>query len=428
MKQQLIALAIVMLCVAGCRNEERERAERQAAARAALEARNLGGGADGTDRLFSHEVIHDPSLINLYLDAGVSPNASEGNLTLLMVAIREGFEPLRDRLIRAGANLDMQDEQGMTALMWACVKEKHQSAAILLDAGADPNLADKWGWTALMHATTNGQKEIVRKLLAKGADTSGVNELGWSASKIARIRRFDELAQMIPAGEPGPETQEGVRSGSLEIHPAVVDFGKVDFGSHTELEVELRLDAGEAPQVVRSRVDWPFSFEPDPLDVSTAAPAVARVRLDAPAAKRGALKGRLELTFRDGSISLPIRATVGRDPAEDRASAYRRFLDVTGDVTPRMEFLQAALRQSAAAGDDVIVRALLGAGVSPDVTMDGDSPLTIAIRNERFETVRILLEGGADPNLESRATPLEIAKGTGRDTTVTDLMKAGARE
>ena len=48
-------------------------------------------------------------------------------------------------MIDAGAELDLQDEEGKTALMWAAYVDNLERVRVLLLAGADVNLRDREG-------------------------------------------------------------------------------------------------------------------------------------------------------------------------------------------------------------------------------------------------------------------------------------------
>ena len=53
--------------------------------------------------------------------------------------------------------------------MGAAVNNQTSTVKVLLGAGADMNIKDKWGKTALMGAKKFGRKEIVRILKEAGA-------------------------------------------------------------------------------------------------------------------------------------------------------------------------------------------------------------------------------------------------------------------
>ena len=78
-------------------------------------------------------------------------------------------------LIHGGADLNLQDPTlGWTALMWSLNEGHAVSAAELIDAGANLNVRDRNGKTALMHAAHLGykpwSKEVVQHLISSGAD------------------------------------------------------------------------------------------------------------------------------------------------------------------------------------------------------------------------------------------------------------------
>lgn len=71
------------------------------------------------------------------------------------------------------------DLDHVNALGWTCLLEavllgdggpKHQQiVAMVVKAGADPNIADKQGNTALSHARARGQSQVTAILKAAGA-------------------------------------------------------------------------------------------------------------------------------------------------------------------------------------------------------------------------------------------------------------------
>ena len=56
---------------------------------------------------------------------------------------------------------------------------------LLLDSGADKNLAEKHGCTALMFASQNGHLEVVRLLLVSGAGKNLARNNGSTALMLA---------------------------------------------------------------------------------------------------------------------------------------------------------------------------------------------------------------------------------------------------
>ena len=90
----------------------------------------------------------------------------------------------------------------------------------------------------------------------------------------------------------------------------------------------------------------------------------------------------------------------------------------------------APIHAACMAGDVEAVRRELAAGVSPDLitTERNDSPLLIAVDWEQMEIILLLIEAGADVNLQVGIfTPLHVACVQGCKATAAALLAAGAR-
>jgi hypothetical protein len=75
------------------------------------------------------------------------------------------------RLIEGGARINAQDDDGLTALMWAARYRNLEIAQILLDAGADGKIADDRGLTAAGWVPDGGHDEVrqLREQLTRAA-------------------------------------------------------------------------------------------------------------------------------------------------------------------------------------------------------------------------------------------------------------------
>jgi len=97
--------------------------------------------------------------------------------------------------IAAGSELDGKDPfGGSTALITASVFGKTEVAKALIKAGADLNLQNNDGATALHVAAFFGRKEIVETLLVHGADKNVRNSRG----ELAVTTLQAPFEQMIP--------------------------------------------------------------------------------------------------------------------------------------------------------------------------------------------------------------------------------------
>ncbi|MFN3652393.1 MAG: ankyrin repeat domain-containing protein [Armatimonadota bacterium] len=75
---------------------------------------------------------------------------------------------------------------------------QQMNARLLLDGGADPNLVDCTGTTALLAAAAEGHTQIVRDLLERGADPRARDSDGATARMLAE-RHICELRSLLRA-------------------------------------------------------------------------------------------------------------------------------------------------------------------------------------------------------------------------------------
>ena len=92
------------------------------------------------------------------------------------------------------ADLNMQDEDGKTALLVAAEHEQLQVCEYLQGQGADMNLCDNDGLSPLYHLCRNGCLQLVEKFLERGAN---VNALG--CLHIAFDNYYLEVAKILLA-------------------------------------------------------------------------------------------------------------------------------------------------------------------------------------------------------------------------------------
>ena len=88
-------------------------------------------------------------------------------------------------LINHGADLELKDTKGCTALTWAAKKGKFDICKMLLDAGANTNVQDNEGETPLMISVKKKQPEIVILMLTHFSDVSLEDDEGHTAMDIA---------------------------------------------------------------------------------------------------------------------------------------------------------------------------------------------------------------------------------------------------
>ena len=96
----------------------------------------------------------------------INSRNSVNGTSALMESARQGHKKATEMLVKARANLNLQNNRGETALMLAAANSKNNTTKVLIKAKAGMNLRDKNGITALGWAVQNKHKDT-RKTLQK---------------------------------------------------------------------------------------------------------------------------------------------------------------------------------------------------------------------------------------------------------------------
>jgi euchromatic histone-lysine N-methyltransferase len=141
----------------------------------------LSRGSDPNSKYEEHEdetALHAAAaegnllILHVLIQSGANLDVINARLsTPLMEAVENDRNDCVDHLVRVGASLDFRGEDGMTAFHIASKQGNlHSVKTILESRRVDVNLQDDGGWTALIWATEHKQKNVVDYLLTKGAD------------------------------------------------------------------------------------------------------------------------------------------------------------------------------------------------------------------------------------------------------------------
>lgn len=154
-----------------------------------------------------------------------------GNLDWdLLVATEKGHTTKLRTLLTRGADANVRDRHGFSALMKAALYGHPAIVEMLMERGADLNASDENGWTPLMSAASNGNPEIVELFLRKGADVNAKDRFGNTALLVAAAAhtqgefeksRADALKNVISLLESGADVNLGGHGGETALFKAV---------------------------------------------------------------------------------------------------------------------------------------------------------------------------------------------------------------
>jgi uncharacterized protein len=283
-------------------------------------------------------------------------------------AAMKGDNAAVKQLIDQRADVNAAQTDGATALHWAVYRGDVATATALLKAGAAVKQPNREGVTPLSLACQGGDVELVRLLLDAGADPNETLPNGETALMMAaRTGNPEPVSLLIERGANvnAAETLRGTTPlmwAAANEHPAAV-----------KVLLEHGADAGAHSKVI-PRGRRPYL-----------APTV-QSRLNEFVQEIGQAGRRVEGDSRLGDV-----------PPDDPREAAR----LAAQRERALKQLAAAPGPAAIGGSDDVDEAVpLAANRSPE-TWGGVTPLVFAARQGDLESVKLILEHGADINQQT---------------------------
>lgn len=402
--------------------------------------------------------------------------------TALHEATLKGNGEIFQLLLNAGANIEARNRHGFTPLHLAAQEGALRVVQGLLEAGASLTARSDNLRTPLHHAARNGQLEVVQRLLDEGADIHEKDEKGETALHIACLTRCDKnlsvikhllgrRASILKTADPNS------MSGYLPPHQAAL--------SGCKEAVEVFLDNGFDKDSTDAR-GWQMIHHAASqghvdvlkllLERGTSPGRSTRVEHYRPLhlASRGGHVETISLlckfgadvnisSWKDGCDPIHLAAQGGHIEVISLLHKNGATIDATDDQfqTPLFYAVQKGqnravsllceygasvnhegrngkriLTKAASLGHVEIVSMLCEKGANVQIDMDthalsGYAPLLEAATKKRSKVARVLLEHGADIDVQSKKrgwTPLHTAASQGNKKMVKLLLEKGANQ
>lgn len=336
----------------------------------------------------------------------------------LVAAARDGDVATLESLLRRGFDPEERSElDGLTALMAASVADHADAVRSLLSAGADPGSRSRTGETALTLAAANNGIESLEALLEKGPEID------------VDVKGRDGKTPLMQASEHGhAEVVAALLQAGASVDARSLR-GSTPLGFAAENRhlpvVRLLLGAEADPNLANRYGETPL--------MRTLHPGIARALIragaDVNAADEHGLTPVLRLALEEGPVN-PDGGGPRPGAPIDRLGTLQALLAAGADANARDRQGNTALISST---NDVeahpdLLRPLVAAGADPDARdSKGGTALVYASIHGHAESVRILIDAGADVNVRmGRTTPLGFALDHGHAEVVRLLLRAGA--
>lgn len=390
---------------------------------------------------------------------GVDANArDEHGQTEFIRAVIQGTPNLHYAEMLAefdGTDVNIQDEQGRTALHWACAGGLSEMVMLCLSVPECLiGLRDREGLTAFDISLRGGSgSEVIPTLFYHS-----MFELQETHPQEALLRVLTVTSDPVEgrAVFPGVAIFDPILDRNRALVQALVDRG-IDLtvtngDGDTALHVATRADDVETTSILlkagsdidardkegRTALQLAEEIQMEEIVVllksATETPEDLVVLLKSTEETQ---EDSITLLERANEV-MPAFQPTGKDRQEDTVLQPEVVVDTEGIVPHRtavdIELSdgkgQTPLIQAALKGDLTAVRRLLDSGAAIDAKAgNGDTALHKAVYNEHIEIVEMLLAGGADVNTvcSSKYTPLHEAARTGNTDIVKKLLAVRAK-
>jgi len=330
--------------------------------------------ADGTTALHWAAQLDDLAAVDALLAAGAAATAANRfEVTPLELAANNGNGEVVASLLAAGADANARSREGQTPLMSAALNGRIGAVEALLARGADVQAAETYrGQTALMLAAGEGNVDAMRALIAAGASVGAQSKSGFTALLFAvRNAELDAVRLLI---EHGANVNDLAPDGTSALNVAIVN-------AYYEVAAVL-VDHGADPN------------RPD--DRASPLHSIAWLRKPGATDRAGGT----------GELATAAPRPTGKVTSLELA---RKLLEHGADPNVRVDW------------QEIKFEPLGGTTRNPPglflgrhlLTYNGATAFYVAAKNGDHEYMRLLVEGGADPNITNRfgVTPLMVAAG-----------------
>ena len=387
-----------------------------------------------------------PEIARLLLQQGTKIDSQDDEgCSALHITACYGHDELTSLLLHHGADLELKRSNGMTALHTAAANNNDEAANILIEAGADIEALEDDTFTPLVIACELGHVATVRQLIDQGANIDAYTTLeridGWSSLVFAAQNGHMGVITLLLDKNIDTGNCRGnwtalhaaIRNQHLSLVRALLDSGGFDIEAKAIAATPLQLAILNSDvNMVRLLLDQGAHTETRSDDGSTAISFAVWRDTDEAAVIFHILKDEgADLLARDNKgigclhlatelasselletllkYGLDVNATAreGFRPlhwaaSKDRTQNAQLLLDAYADVDATDDNGYTPLHFACEKGFEEIAKLLLdnGASMTPTSLDAGHNPLLRATIRSHIPVIRLLLETGANVNVQ----------------------------
>ncbi|MEZ9597013.1 ankyrin repeat domain-containing protein [Shewanella sp. 10N.261.52.F9] len=327
---------------------------------------------------------------------------SNSQVNALMMAVDIGDKGLVSHLIEHKINVNSQSKTGHSPLMIAIPSSDLALVSYIFDNGADINAQTTRGWSPLMIAVEHGELDKVNYLIANGADINAISNNGWGVLEVAAHNNHpDVLEEMIDIVFQKNLTPDTQKKLTI----IAVKNGAIDVLKY--LLVDKKLGEEYLQELFLHAL------------TSSQFPSVEYLISEGVDANKS-------FTWIGTPNTTPLMVASVKDDVE----TVKFLLEKGADVNRIDSDGLTALMYAVIAGNMDVVRNLVNEGADLNAkTMSGESPLSRIESNNDSLMFQYFLENGVNVNATSRfgSSVLYGASSSGKLDYVKALVKHGAK-
>lgn len=353
-------------------------------------------------------------------------------------------------------DVNVQDENGKTALHWACTENLSEMVKLCLSVPeCDIGLKDCNGLTAFdLSMRVAGGNEVIPTIFY-----NNMFEIEETHPQAALLRVLTVTSEPAVAGKsvfPGAAMFDPVRDSNVPLVKALVERGvdltACDIDGNTALHVAAKVGNTETAKILlqagsdvnargcegatplhyaihsrnRNLVQALLDREAEPTTIDNKGKTALQLAEDINDEELVILLKAVGVNKTVGERKSIIQETVPTVMATEKQKPLRAFL---GDIETKNTYGYTPLSQAALDGDLDIVQLLLDMGADTEAHgEDGRTVLCLAVSSGNPDIVSILLTRGANPQAADNVgeTAMHIAARNGKEEIVKILLRGGA--